>query len=130
MSAKPTDRRMQALALLEQLESGASVRVAKNLDDFHPDAVEILLGFAFTDVVTREGIPLKTREMLTVAMLAAMGTAPGQLEFHIRAALNTGASRDEIVEIVLQVAVYAGIPAAMNAITAAKAAFTSGWSGS
>jgi len=130
MSTKPLDRRTQALALLEQLESGASGRVAKNLYDFHPDAVEILQGFAFTDVVAREGIPLKTREMLTVAMLAAMGTAAGQLEFHIRAALNTGASHDEIVEIVLQVAVYAGIPAAMNAITAAKAAFTSGWSGS
>lgn len=122
---RPSDRRTQALALLEQLESGAPRRVAKNLDDFHPDAVEILLGFGFTDVVAREGLPLKTREMLTVAMLAAMGTAPGQLEFHMRAALNTGASHDEIVEIVLQVAVYAGIPAAMNAITTAKSAFTS-----
>ncbi|NWO07135.1 MAG: carboxymuconolactone decarboxylase family protein [Alteromonadaceae bacterium] len=128
MSAKLSNRRTQALALLEQLEPRALGRVAKNLDDFHPDAVEILLGFAFTDVVTRKKISLKTREMLTVAMLAAMGTAPGQLEFHIRAALNTGASRDEIVEIVLQVAVYAGIPAAMNAITAAKAAFTPGQS--
>jgi 4-carboxymuconolactone decarboxylase len=125
MSASPSDRRKQALALLERLESGAPERVAKNLDDFHSEAAEILLGFAFTDVVAREGIPLKTREMLTVAMLAAMGTAPGQLEFHMRAALNTGASHDEIVEIVLQVAVYAGIPAAMNAITTAKSAFTS-----
>ncbi|SOB77362.1 4-carboxymuconolactone decarboxylase [Marinobacter sp. LV10R510-11A] len=125
MSASPSDRRTRALALLERLESGAPERVAKNLDDFHSEAAEILLGFAFTDVVAREGIPLKTREMLTVAMLAAMGTAPGQLEFHMRAALNTGASHDEIVEIVLQVAVYAGIPAAMNAITTAKSAFTS-----
>lgn len=125
MSARPSDRRAQALALLERLEPGAPGRVAKNLDDFHPEAAEILLGFAFTDVVAREGIPLKTREMLTVAMLAAMGTAPGQLEFHMRAALNTGVTRDEIVEIVLQVAVYAGIPAAMNAITAAKSAFMS-----
>lgn len=124
MSAKHSDRRTQALTLLERLEPGASERVAKNLDDFHSEAAEILLGFAFTDVVAREGIPLRAREMLTVAMLAAMGTAPGQLEFHMRAALNTGASHDEIVEIVLQVAVYAGIPAAMNAVTAAKSAFT------
>ncbi|MBQ0748281.1 MAG: carboxymuconolactone decarboxylase family protein [Marinobacter sp.] len=123
MSAKHSNRRTQALALLEKLEPGAPERVAKNLDDFHCEAAEILLGFAFTDVVAREGIPLKVREMLTVAMLAAMGTGPGQLEFHMRAALNTGASHDEIVEIVLQVAVYAGIPAAMNAITAAKSAF-------
>ncbi|MCH4565385.1 carboxymuconolactone decarboxylase family protein [Halomonas sp. EGI 63088] len=125
MSATPSDRRTQALALLEWLEPGAPERVAENLDGFHGDATEILLGFAFTDVVVREGISLKTREMLTIAMLAAMGTAPGQLEFHMRAALNTGVTREEIVEIVLQVAVYAGIPASMNAITAAKSAFTS-----
>lgn len=125
MSVSPADRRAQALALLEQLEPAAPGRVAKNLDDFHPDAAGILLGFAFTDVLAREGMPLKTREMLTVAMLAAMGTAPGQLEFHMHAALNTGITRDEIVEIVLQVAVCAGVPAAMNAITAAKSAFTS-----
>ncbi|MDZ7840951.1 MAG: carboxymuconolactone decarboxylase family protein [Gammaproteobacteria bacterium] len=124
MSDSASRRRAQALALLEQLEPGAPGRVAENLDDFHPEAAGILLGFALTDVIAREGISLKTREMLTVAMLAAMGTAPGQLEFHMRAALNTGTTRDEIVEIVLQVAVYAGIPAAMNAIAAAKSAFT------
>ncbi|WP_112053164.1 MULTISPECIES: carboxymuconolactone decarboxylase family protein [Halomonadaceae] len=124
MSTTASDRRALALALLERLEPGAPGRVAKNLDDFHPEATEILLGFSFTDVVARDGMPLKTREMLTIAMLAAMGTAPGQLEFHMRAALNTGVTREEIVEVVLQVAVYAGIPAAMNAITAAKSAFT------
>ncbi|WP_020681509.1 carboxymuconolactone decarboxylase family protein [Marinobacterium rhizophilum] len=125
MSASPFDRRAQALALLERLEPGAPDRVAGNLDSFHAEAIELLLGFAFTDVIARDGIVLKTREMLTVAMLAAMGTAPGQLEFHMRAALNTGVSREELVEIVFQVAVYAGIPAAMNAITAAKTAFRS-----
>jgi len=125
MSPISSPRRAQALALLEQLESGAPARVEQNLDAFHPEAAEILLGFAFTDVVSREGITLKTREMMTVAMLAASGTAPGQLEFHIRAALNNGVTEDEVVEIIFQVAVYAGIPAAMNAITAAKSAFAS-----
>jgi 4-carboxymuconolactone decarboxylase len=125
MSTASSDRRVQALALLERLEPGAPGRVAENLDDFHSEATELLLGFAFTDVVARDGMTLKTREMLTVAMLAAMGTAPSQLEFHMRAALNTGVTRGEIVEIVLQVAVYAGVPAAMNAITAAKSAFAS-----
>ena len=125
MSPISSPRRAQALALLEQLESGAPARVEQNLDAFHPEAAEILLGFAFTDVVSREGIALKTREMMTVAMLAASGTAPGQLEFHIRAALNNGVTEDEVVEIIFQVAVYAGIPAAMNAITAAKSAFAS-----
>ena len=112
-----------AMALLEKLEPSAPVRVQANLDSFSPDTAELVLGYAFADIVGREGIDLRTREMLTVAMLAAMGTAPGQLEFHIRAAMNTGVTRQEIVEIVLQVSVYAGIPACMNAITAAKKAF-------
>lgn len=58
---------------------------------------------------------------------SAMGTAPGQLEFHVRAALNTGVTREEIIEIVLQVSVYAGVPSCMNAITAAKSAFAAYW---
>ena len=116
-------RLAQAMDLLEQLEGGAPAKVEANLDAFSPDAAELVLGYAFTDIVSRKGIDLRAREMLTVAMLAAMGTAPGQLEFHIRAALNTGVTREEVIEIILQVSVYAGVPACMNAITAAKSAF-------
>ncbi|EPX76400.1 carboxymuconolactone decarboxylase family protein [Salipiger mucosus] len=123
MTDTSTDRRAAAMALLERLETGASERVDANLTDFDEDATEVILGFAFSDVVSRPGIDLKTREMLTVAMLASMGTASGQLDFHMRAALNTGVSRQEIVEIVYQVAVYAGVPAAMNAMSSAKKAF-------
>ena len=123
MSSPGSDRRAQALNLLESLDPAAPGKVAASLDEFHSEAVEILLGFSFADVVAREGLSLRTREMLTVAMLSAVGTAPGQLEFHMRAALHIGVTQEEIVEIVLQVAVYAGIPAAMNAITAAKLAF-------
>ncbi|APE43254.1 carboxymuconolactone decarboxylase [Sulfitobacter alexandrii] len=118
-----TDRLNAAFAVLSDLEEGAPERVKANLDAFHPDAAEVVLGFAFTDVLSRDGLDLRTREMLTVGMLAAIGTAPGQLEFHMRAALNTGVSREELSEIVLQVAVYAGVPACMNAISAARKAF-------
>ncbi|CAN0590702.1 unnamed protein product [Ectocarpus sp. 12 AP-2014] len=118
-----SDRLTRALSLLDRLEPGAPERVQGNLDAFHPDTAELILGYAFADVVGRDGIDLKTREMLTVAMLAAMGTAQGQLEFHMRAAMNAGVGREEIIEIVLQVSVYAGVPACMNAITAAKKAF-------
>ena len=58
----------------------------------HPELAELVLGFAFADVLARPGIDLCTREMLTVATLMGMGTAPGQLEFHIRAALNVGSA--------------------------------------
>lgn len=118
--SKPLDK---AMALLERLEPGAPKKVQENLDAFSPEMAELVMGYTFADIVSRDGIDLRTREMLTVAMLAAMGTAQGQLEFHMRAAMNTGVSREEIVEIVLQVSVYAGVPVAMNAVTAAKAAF-------
>lgn len=116
-------RLARALAILHELDPKAPERVQVNLDSFSPGTTEIVLGYAFADVVGREGIDLRTREMLTVAMLAALGTAQEQLEFHIRAALNVGVSRAEIIEIVLQVSVYAGVPACMNAITAARRAF-------
>lgn len=119
-SAEPLS---QAMALLDKLEQGALSKVQANLDAFSPDAAELVLGYAFADILGRGGLDLRTREMLTVAMLAAMGTAPGQLDFHMRAALNTGVTREEITEIVLQVSVYAGVPACMSAITAAKKAF-------
>ena len=117
------DRRSQAFTLLARLDPEAPEKVAANLDSLSDDFAEVVLGFAFADVVSRPRLDLRCREMLTVAMLMAMGNAPGQLEFHIRAAMNVGVSREEIIEILLQTAVYAGVPACMNGITAAKKAF-------
>ncbi len=117
------DRKIRAINMLDKMEAGAAARVTKSLDEFDADAFELIFGFAFADVVGRKGIDLKTREMLTVAMLGAQGTAPKQLEFHMRAALKCGVAHHELVEIVYQIAVYAGVPAAMNAIAAAKKAF-------
>ncbi len=122
--SKDTTRLARALDVLEALEPGAPQRVQDNLEGFAEGATELILGYAFADIVSRPGLDLKTREMLTVAMLAAMGSAPAQLEFHMRAAMNAGVSKEELVEIVLQVSVYAGVPACMNAIAAAKKAFS------
>jgi len=113
----------QAMALLDKLEPGAPAKVQTDLDAFSPGAAELVLGYAFAHIVGRDGIDLRTHEMLSVAMLVAMGTAPGPLEFHMRAAMNTGVAQEKIVEIVLQVSVDAGVPACMNAMAAAKKAF-------
>ena len=118
-----SERLSRALELLETMERGAPEKVTANLDELSPEFTEIILGFAFADVGARPAIDLKTREMMTVAALTAMGTAPGQLEFHIRAALNVGVSREEIIEILLQMAVYAGVPACINGVAMAKKAF-------
>jgi len=123
MSDMISDRRERAFALLAQLDPQAPTKVAANLDALGHDFAELILGFAFADIVSRPGIDLRTREMLTVAALMAMGNAHPQLEFHIRAALNVGVNEQEIIEILLQIAVYAGVPACMNGITAARKAF-------
>ena len=57
-----------AMGLLERLEPGAPNRVQANLDAFSPEAAELILGYAFSDIVSRDGIDLRTREMLTVAV--------------------------------------------------------------
>ena len=66
---------------------------------------------------------MKSRELATVAALTALGNAPLQLKSHIDGALNAGWSRQEIVEAIMQMAVYAGFPAALNGLYAAKEVF-------
>lgn len=125
----PSNRREIALEILEKLDANTAGQVSANLDAISSDLFDIVFGFTCTDVLARPGIDLKTREMLTVAALTAIGTAPAQLEYHIRAAMNVGVSREEIVEIILQMAVYGGVPAFMNGIAVAKKVFDAGHQG-
>jgi 4-carboxymuconolactone decarboxylase len=79
--------------------------------------------FAFGDIHCRTGLNLKSREIATVAALTALGTAPSQLRAHIHAALNIGCTQEEVVEVILQMALYAGFPATINGMQAAKDVF-------
>ena len=72
---------------------------------------------------SRPGLDLKSREISTVAALTAMGTALPQLKVHVHGALNVGCSPQEIIEVMIQMAVYAGFPAALNGIFVAKEVF-------
>src|ERR1700740_1967619 len=82
-----------------------------------------LIKFPFGDIYSRPGLDLRSREIATIAALTAMGNAAPQLKVHIEAGLNVGISRDEVVEIIMQMAVYAGFPAALNGLFAAKEVF-------
>mgnify|MGYP001489642659 CR=1 FL=1 len=82
-----------------------------------------MLEFSFGDIYSRPGLDLRAREIATIAALTAMGTATPQLKVHIGAGLNVGLAREEIVEIMIQMAVYAGFPAALNGLFAAKEVF-------
>jgi 4-carboxymuconolactone decarboxylase len=88
-----------------------------------PDLVRCLVEFPFGDIYPRPGLDLKTREMLTVAALTVLGFSQAELKDHIRGALNVGCTRDEILEILLQMAVYAGFPAALEAVKSAATVF-------
>ena len=79
--------------------------------------------FPFGDIYAREGLDLKSREIAVVAALTAMGTAGPQLRVHIGAALHVGCTRQEILEVIMQMAVYAGFPAALNGLFAARDVF-------
>ena len=107
---------------MDALEPGLAGRVGAKLSELDPGLERMLTDYAFGDVLSRPGLDIKTREMLTVAALTAMGNAPGQLELHMRGALNVGVTRAELLEVVIQMAVYAGLPACMNGVTAYRAA--------
>lgn len=95
----------------------------ESLADIAPDFARYIVEFPFGDIYARPGLGLREREIATIAALTALGNARPQLEVHIKAGLNVGLSRDEIVETIIQMAVYAGFPAALNGLFAAKAAF-------
>lgn len=93
------------------------------LADIAPDFATYVFEFPFGDIYSRPGLGLREREIATIAALAALGNAAPQLEVHIEAGLNVGLTRTEIVEVLMQMAVYAGFPAALNGLFAAKAVF-------
>ena len=80
---------------------------------------------AWGSVWAREGIDVKTRSLITIALLAALGRRE-ELELHLRATRNTGATPEEIRETLLHVAVYAGIPAANSAFALARTVLPTG----
>ena len=114
------DRGAKALA---QIDGEAGQNVIDSLADIAPDFARYVLEFSFGDIYSRPGLDLRSREIATIAALTAMGTARPQLKVHIGAGLNVGLSREEIVETIMQMAVYAGFPAALNGLFAAKEVF-------
>ena len=110
---------------LSEIDGEAGERVVSSLEDIAPDFGRYIIEFPFGDIYSRPGLDLRAREIATIAALTATGTAPPQLKVHIEGGLNVGLSRTEIIEIIMQMAVYAGFPAALNGLFAAKEVFKS-----
>jgi 4-carboxymuconolactone decarboxylase len=108
---------------LSEIDGKAGENVVAALADIAPDFARYLIEFPFGDIYSRPGLDLRAREIATIAALTAMGNAAPQLRVHIEAGLNVGLSREEITEIIMQMAVYAGFPAALNGLFTAKDVF-------
>jgi 4-carboxymuconolactone decarboxylase len=117
------DRYARGKEVLQKINPDNSEKLVENLKDIAPDMARFVFEFAYGDIYSRPGLDLKSREMITVAALTALGTAPLQLKSHIQGALNAGCTRQEVVEAIMQMAVYAGFPAALNGLYAAKEVF-------
>jgi 4-carboxymuconolactone decarboxylase len=92
-------------------------------DDFTRPLQEIVTQYCWGEVWGRPNLERKTRSLLNLAMLSALNR-PHEVKLHVRGALNNGVTKDEIREVFLQVAIYCGVPAAMDSFRIAKEVFT------
>ncbi|MBL4261047.1 carboxymuconolactone decarboxylase family protein [Vibrio fluvialis] len=108
------------LAKLNEIDGDAGQKVMESLQGICPDLARFTVEYPFGDIYSREGLDLKSREIATVAALTALGNCTPQLKVHLNAALNVGCTEDEHKEVILQMSVYAGFPAALNGMFAFK----------
>jgi 4-carboxymuconolactone decarboxylase len=97
----------------------ASIR---NADDFNRPMQELVTQYCWGEVWNRPGLDRRTRSLLNLAMLTALNR-PHELKLHVRGALNNGVTKDEIREVLLQAAIYCGVPAAIDGFRVAREVF-------
>jgi len=94
----------------------------KSADDFNRPLQELVTEYCWGAVWGREELPRKVRSMLNLAMISALNR-PHELKMHVRGALRNGVTKEEIREVLLQVAIYCGVPAAVDGFRTAREAF-------
>lgn len=120
-----SQRYTKGLDKLNEIDGEAGQDVIRSLADICPDLARYVIEYPFGDIYQRDGLDLKSRELATVAALTALGNCQPQLGVHIHGALNVGCTATEVTEVILQMSVYAGFPAAINAMFVAKDVFKS-----
>lgn len=113
--------------IVQEINPDLIGQLSGDLDDFAPGIAELIIETAYGRLYSRPGVDLKTRQLATIAALTAMGgqTRP-QLQANIRHAQAAGATETEIVEVIMQMIIYAGAPAVLNALWAARDVLRSG----
>ena len=121
-----SERYITGQEMLQRVDGHGGEAVVDSLRDIAPDFARYLIEFPFGDIYARPGLDLRSREIATIAPLTALGNAEPQLKVHIAAGLNVGLTQEEITEVIMQMAVYAGFPASLNGLAAAREVFAQG----
>lgn len=111
-----TERYLKGVEILQQLTGHPAEHLTSRVAEIAPDFARMTIEFPFGDLYARDALDLRTREVAAIAALAALGHATPQLRVHVSAALNLGLTRQEVVEILMQTAIYCGFPSALNSL--------------
>jgi len=112
-----SDRYRRGIDVAEQLASDKVAHFVKSgVAEVAPDFARMVIEFAFGDLYSRPALNLKSRELIAIAALAVSGNAGPQLRVHVESGQSVGISKAEIVEVLMQIALYAGFPTALNAL--------------
>lgn len=114
--AEGLSRYEAGLINLRKIDGHKGESIINNLSKVSPALARFIVEYPFSDVYSRDGLDLKSREIATVAMLVSMGDTSSQLRVHLAAAINVGVALNELEEIIIQSSVYAGFPRAINAM--------------
>ncbi len=117
------ERYEKGVEMLNGISDHAVDRINNLLGDICPDMAKLVIEFPYGDIYSRPGLDMKSRELITIASLTTLGYAKDQLKAHVDNALNVGCTKEEIIEVIMQMAIYAGFPAALNGLFAAKEMF-------
>jgi 4-carboxymuconolactone decarboxylase len=122
-AAKGETRRERGLEAVNRTSKGAGDKVIKSLSDIAPDMGSFIIDFAYGDIISRDILSPKHKEIAMIVVCVAKGTMEPQMKVHMHAGLNVGLTKQEIVELMTHMAVYAGFPAALNGLSAARQVF-------
>ena len=115
---KHSERYERGWKKLQEIDGEAGECVVESLKDIAPELAQYIIEYSFGDIYSRETLSLAEKEIAVVSALTALGNALLQLKVHLHGALNTGNSISEVKEVLLQMSVYAGFPAAINGLNA------------
>ena len=120
----PDDKKYErGRARINEMLGAPGEQAVENIARISPDMARYVVEFIFGDIQSRPGLDVKMRELIAVVSIATRGGAEPQLRAHLNGMMNVGWSEQEITELMIELAVYAGFPAALNGLYAARDVF-------